>query len=129
VCDDLIEGEFVNFVTDDRVEITQDGSRIRLRRVANDGISTLIYKGSLERIVGAVHVEALVSICGGTYVAQEMVRLRRVLTDEDGSGLSMPKACMKARTHPGSRKSRSSGPASGRTSECRPKTTTFEYIG
>jgi hypothetical protein len=84
VCDDLIEGEFANFVADDRVEITQDGSRLRLRRVANE--SRLIYEGSLARIVGAAHVEALVSICDGTYVAQEMVRLRRVLTKEDGSG-------------------------------------------
>jgi hypothetical protein len=86
VCDNNTGGEQINFVTDDQVEITQDGSRIRLRRVAKDGTRALIYEGSLARIDGAAHVEALVSICDGTYVAQEMLRLRRVLTKEEGSG-------------------------------------------
>jgi hypothetical protein len=86
VCDDNRGGDQDNFVADDRVEITQTGQSVRLRRVAQDGSRALIYQGRVAPITGSARVEALVSVCGGAYVAQEMVRLRRVLTNADGSG-------------------------------------------
>jgi hypothetical protein len=86
VCDDYRGGEQANFVADDRVEITQTGQSVRLRRVAQDGSRALIYAGRIAPITDSARVEALVSVCGGAYVAQEMLRLRRVLTSADGSG-------------------------------------------
>lgn len=86
VCDDYRGGEQANFVADDRVEITQSGEGVRLRRVAQDGSRPLIYAGRLAPITDSGRVEALVSVCGGAYVAQEMLRLRRALANADGSG-------------------------------------------
>ncbi len=86
VCDDNNAGDQINFVTDDRVEITQNGPDLRLRRVTRDGAQALTYEGRVGPIAGSARVEALVSVCDGTYVAQEMLRLRRVLTSKDGSG-------------------------------------------
>jgi hypothetical protein len=84
VCDDNEGGEQVNFVTDDRVEISQRGHHLRLRRVNQSG--GLIYDGRVLEISGSTRVEAMVSVCDGTYVAREMVRLRRVRATADGSG-------------------------------------------
>jgi len=86
VCDDNRGGNQANFVADDRVEITQTGQSIRPRRVAQDGARALIYEGRVAPITNSARVEALVSVCGGAYVAQEMLRLRRVLANADGSG-------------------------------------------
>ncbi len=84
VCDDNEGGEQVNFVTDDRVEISQRGHHLRFRRVTQSG--ALIYKGRVLEINGSTRVEAVVSACDGTYVARETLRLRRVLATADGSG-------------------------------------------
>ena len=87
VCDDVYGGVPQNFVTDDRVEITQQGDHLRLRRVTRDGAHALIYEGPVMSLQGSTRREAMVSACGGTYEASEMLRLRRVRADADGSGM------------------------------------------
>ena len=75
------------WITDDRVEITQQGDHLRLRRVTRDGAHALIYEGPVMSLQGSTPREAMVSACGGTYEASEMLRLRRVRADADGSGM------------------------------------------
>jgi hypothetical protein len=86
VCDDSQGGVQVNFVADDQVEITQQDGDLRLRRVTQDGAASLLYEGTVVALASSESLEAVVSMCGGSYEAQEMVRLRRVQVNEDGSG-------------------------------------------
>jgi hypothetical protein len=86
VCDDSQGGVQVNFVADDRVEITQQDGFLRLRRVTQDGAASLLYEGPVTALASSERFEAMVSVCGGSYKAKEMVRLRRVQVNEDGSG-------------------------------------------
>ena len=80
VCDDSQAGVQLNFVADDRVEITQQDGLLRLRR------ASLLYEGPVTALASSERFEAMVSVCGGSYKAKEMVRLRRVQVNEDGSG-------------------------------------------
>jgi hypothetical protein len=86
VCDDSHAGVQVNFVADDRVEITEQDGLLRLRRVTQDGAASLLYEGPVVALASSERFEAMVSVCGGSYKAKEMVRLRRVQVNEDGSG-------------------------------------------
>ena len=86
VCDDSQAGVQVNFVAEDRVEITQKDGLLRLRRETEDGADFLLYEGPVAALVSSERFEAMVSVCGGSYKAKEMVRLRRVQVNEDGSG-------------------------------------------
>ena len=86
VCDDSQAGVQVNFVAEDRVEITQQDGLLRLRRVTQDGADSLLYEGPVTALASSERFEAMVSVCGGSYKAKEMVRLRRVQVNEDGSG-------------------------------------------
>jgi hypothetical protein len=86
VCDDSQAGVQVNFVAEDRVEITEKDDILRLRRVTEDGATSLLYEGPVAALASSERFEAMVSVCGGSYTAKEMVRLRRVQVNEDGSG-------------------------------------------
>ena len=86
VCDDSQAGVQVNFVADDRVEITEQDGLLRLRRVTQDGAASLLYEGPVAALASSERFEAMVSVCGGSYKAEEIVRLRRVQVNEDGSG-------------------------------------------
>jgi hypothetical protein len=86
VCDDSQGGVQVNFVADDRVEVTQRDGHLRLRRVAQDGSASLLYEGTVVALASSESFDAMVSVCDGSYKAKEMVRLRRVQVNEDGSG-------------------------------------------
>ena len=86
VCDDSRAGVQLNFVANDRVEITQQEGLLRLRRVTQGGADFLLYEGPVVALVSSERFEAMVSVCGGSYKAKEMVRLRRVQVNEDGSG-------------------------------------------
>jgi hypothetical protein len=86
VCDDSEGGVQVNFVADDRVEVTEKDGLLRLRRVTQDGAASLLYEGPVVALASSERLEAMVSVCGGSYKAKEMVRLRRVQVNEDGSG-------------------------------------------
>ena len=77
----------LNFVAEDRVEITQLDGHLRFRRVvAQDGADSLLYEGPVAPLASSERFEPMVSMCGGSYEAKEMVRLRRVQVNEDGSG-------------------------------------------
>ena len=86
VCDDSDGGVARSFVTDDRVEISQEGDRLRLRRVSQDGELSLTYEGTVVALADSSRFEAMVSVCDGSYAAREMLRLRRVRVSEDGGG-------------------------------------------
>ena len=86
VCDDVQAGVQLNFVADDPVAITQQDGLLRLRRVTQDGADSLLYEGPVVALESSERFEAMVSVCGGSYKAKEMVRLRRVQVNEDGSG-------------------------------------------
>ena len=86
VCDDSQAGVQVSFVAEDRVEVTEKDGLLRLRRVTEDGADFLLYEGPVAALVSSERFEAMVSVCGGSYKAKEMVRLRRVQVNEDGSG-------------------------------------------
>jgi hypothetical protein len=51
-----------------------------------DGADFLLYEGPVVALASSERFEAMVSVCGGSYKAKEMVRLRRVQVNEDGSG-------------------------------------------
>ncbi len=86
VCDDTDGGVAQNFVTDDRVEITQRGDHLRLRRVTQDGAESLTYEGTVVALAHSDRFEAMVSVCDGSYEAREMLRLRRVQVGGGGGG-------------------------------------------
>ena len=54
-------------------------------------------------LVSSERFEAMVSVCSGSYKAKEMVRLRRVQVNEDGSGSLDAESRTKARMRPGLR--------------------------
>jgi hypothetical protein len=76
----------VNFVAEDRVEITEKDDLLRLRRVTEDGATSLLDEGPVVALASSERFEAMVSVCGGSYKAKEMVRLRRVQVNEGGGG-------------------------------------------
>ena len=86
ICDDLIGGEFVNFViVDNPLLVVQDGDRFRFlyigepeEEIADD----LVYEGVIQKVEGSDQFEALAGICGGDYKAEEIVRLRRIEISE-----------------------------------------------
>jgi hypothetical protein len=83
VCEELIGGEYVNFVAArDRVLVIQEGDRLRFSNLR------LVYEGVIQEVQGSDHFEAIASICGGDYEAQEIIRLRRIFTSggERGKG-------------------------------------------
>jgi hypothetical protein len=94
VCDELLGGEYVNFVdTDAFFEIVQEDNTFRMayrspdaegeEQVADD----LLYEGVIQEVKGSIYSEAIAGICGGDYEAQEIVRLRRILTTgEEAAG-------------------------------------------
>ena len=63
ICDDLIEGEFANFVDDDhRLLIVQDGDTFRLLYTAKpegEIADDLVYEGIIQTVEGSDHFEAL----------------------------------------------------------------------
>jgi hypothetical protein len=87
VCDELLGGEYLNFVdTDAFFEILQEDNTFRMayrspdaegeEQVADD----LLYGGVIQEVEGSIYHEAIAGICGGDYEAQEIIRLRRILT-------------------------------------------------
>ena len=86
ICDELIGGEFSNFVIiDNPLLVVQDGDTFRFlylgdprRRLPT--ISSM--RASFKTVEGSDHFEALAGVCGGDYKAEEMVRLRRIKTSE-----------------------------------------------
>ena len=86
MCDDSQAGVQVNFVAEDLVEITEKDGLLGLQRVTEDGADFPLYEGPVAALVASERFEAMVSVCGGSYTAKEMVRLRRVQVNEDGSG-------------------------------------------
>jgi hypothetical protein len=86
VCDDLIGGEFANFVDNEhRLLIVQDGDSFRLLYTAKpegEIADDLVYEGVVQNVEGSDQFEALAGICGGDYKAEEIVRLRRIEASE-----------------------------------------------
>ncbi len=82
VCDDLVDGVPENFVlTDNLLEISQDGQNIRMKNFG------LLYEGVAQKIAGGpTKGEAVVSVCGGNFEAQEIVRIKRIRTGGPGAG-------------------------------------------
>ena len=81
ICDELIGGEFDNFVVvDNPLLVVQDGDTFRFLVVgAEDALADdLVYEGVIQNVEGSDHFEALAGICGGDYKAEEIVRLRRI---------------------------------------------------
>ena len=86
VCDDTYDGVAEPFVSEDQIEISQRGDRLRLRRIIRGGELALVYKGTVVSLASSDRFEAMASVCGGSYRAEEMLRLRNVSVDADGSG-------------------------------------------
>jgi hypothetical protein len=87
ICDDLIGGEFDDFVIVDNVLfVVQDGDRFRFVYIGDeeDIADDLVYEGVIQRVEGSDQFEALAGICGGDYKAEELVRLLRIETSADG---------------------------------------------
>jgi hypothetical protein len=87
ICDDLIGGEFTDFVIVDNVlRVVQDGDRFRFVYIGDeeDIADDLVYEGVIQTVEGSDQFEALAGICGGDYKAEELVRLRRIETSADG---------------------------------------------
>jgi hypothetical protein len=88
VCEELIGGEASNFVFfDNPLLVVQDGNRFRFLVVGlspDEVTDDLVYEGVVQQVEGGAHAEAMAGICGGDYEAQELVRLRRIETSEDG---------------------------------------------
>jgi hypothetical protein len=90
VCDELLGGEYVNFIdTDDFLEIIQDGNTFRIAyRSVGEGDEVeddLLYEGVIQEVEGSIYSEAVAGTCGGDYEAQEIIRLRRILASgEEG---------------------------------------------
>jgi hypothetical protein len=87
IWDDLIGGEFADFVVvDNLLLVVQDGDRFRFVFIGDqeDIADDLVYEGVIQTVEGSEHFEALAGICGGDYKAEELVRLRRIATSADG---------------------------------------------
>ena len=88
ICDELVGGEFSDFViVDNPLLVVQDGDTFRFLVVGSeDAIADdLVYEGVIQRVEGSDHFEALASICGGDYQAEEIVRLRQIETSESAA--------------------------------------------
>jgi hypothetical protein len=87
ICDELIGGEFVNFVVvDSPLLVIQDDDRFRFVVIGDeeDIADDLVYEGIIQTVEDSDQFEALAGICGGDYKAEELVRLRRIETSADG---------------------------------------------
>ena len=88
VCDDFAGGEFLNFtLVNDQLLVVQDGDKIRFVSAGsppNEIADDLVYEGLVQPAKDGSQAEALASICGGDYEAQETVRLRRITVSADG---------------------------------------------
>ena len=121
ICDDLIGGEFGDFVVvDNPLLVVQDGDRFRFVYVGDEEelADDLVYEGVIQNVEGSDQFEAMAGICGGDYKAEEIVRLRRIEISEtaarfDANLSSSPTTFRRSRGFSTSR------PASGRTSGCR----------
>lgn len=85
ICDELIGGEFHNFVAvDSPLLVVQDGDRFRFLVVGDEEeiADDLVYQGVIQTVEGDDHFEAMAGICGGDYKAEEIVRLRRIETSD-----------------------------------------------
>ena len=86
ICDDLLGGEFDDFViVDNPLLVVQDGDRFRFvyigepeEEIADD----LVYESVIQTVEGSDQFEAMAGICGGDYKAEEIVRLRRIEISE-----------------------------------------------
>ena len=81
ICEELIGGEFGNFVVvDNPLLVVQDGDTFRFLYVGDEEelADDLVYEGVIQNVEGSDHFEALAGICGGDYKAEEIVRLRRI---------------------------------------------------
>ncbi len=88
ICDELVGGEFSDFViVDNPLLVVQDGDTFRFLVVGSeDAIADdLVYEGVIQRVEGSDHFEALASICGGDYQAEEIVRLRQIETSKSAA--------------------------------------------
>ena len=88
ICEELIGGEFGNFVVvDNLLLVIQDGDTFRFLYVGDQEelADDLVYEGVIQNVEGSDHFEALAGICGGDYKAEEIVRLRRIDISEDVS--------------------------------------------
>ena len=86
ICEELIGGEFGNFVVvDNPLLVVQDGDTFRFLYVGDEEelADDLVYEGVIQNVEGSDHFEALAGICGGDYKAEEIVRLRRIDISED----------------------------------------------
>jgi hypothetical protein len=86
ICDELIGGEFVNFViVENLLLVIQDGDTFRFLFIGDDEeiADDLVYEGAIQQVEGSDHFEGLAGICGGDYKAEEIVRLRRIVISED----------------------------------------------
>jgi hypothetical protein len=88
VCDDFAGGEFSIFtLADNPLLVVQDGDKIRFLSAGsppNEIADDLVYEGLVQPVEDGSQAEALASICGGDYDAQETVRLRRITVSADG---------------------------------------------
>ena len=79
ICDEIVGGKFENFVvTEDEVQISQCGDEIRM---TTSGLSTfgLLYSGVIQENEECKDTgEAILTVCGGDYEGQEMVRIMRI---------------------------------------------------
>ena len=88
ICDELIEGEFTDFVVVDNVLlVVQDDDTFRFLFIGDEEsiADDLVYEGVIQTVEDSDHFEALAGVCGGDYKAEELVRLRRIETSADGS--------------------------------------------
>ena len=86
ICDELIEGEFTDFVVVDNVLlVVQDDDTFRFLFIGDEEsiADDLVYEGVIQTVEDSDHFEALAGICGGDYKAEELVRLRRIETSAD----------------------------------------------
>ena len=80
LCDDLVDGERQNFLlTDNVLYLKQDGDILYMNNF------DLLYSGTLQAAEGQ-SAEALVSVCGGDFEAQEIVRIRRIRVKNGSKG-------------------------------------------
>jgi hypothetical protein len=85
ICEELIGGEFSNFVVvNNPLLVVQDGDTFRFLYVGDEEAlaDDLLYEGVIQNVEGSDHFEASAGICGGDYKAEEMVRLRRINISE-----------------------------------------------
>jgi hypothetical protein len=85
ICEDLVGGEFAQFVADNTLLVIQDGDKFRFLYIGDEEeiADDLLYEGVIQNVEGSDHFEALAGLCGGDYKAEEIVRLRRIEVLED----------------------------------------------